>query len=126
MSTDAKSPAFFATAVILGFGIAALGSKSESVSGVLFFIPFALGPLFVSLMLAAIEHERSCQITLIIGSVLYAVWFGFVFLDAFYWHIDPQSSIALIFIGIYSLPVMIPVWIVFLVLRRRNKTSDEH
>lgn len=124
MSKWAKSPAFLVTAALIGFGMAALMSKSEPASGALFFVPFALGPLFVSLLLAAIAPNRSCQITLVIGSLLYSVWFGFVFLNAFYWHIDPQSSIAMIFIGIYSLPVMIPVWLLSLVLRHRHKVAN--
>jgi hypothetical protein len=96
-------------------------SKSEPIIGALFFVPFALGPLFVSLVIAATAPSRGCQIILAAGSVIYAAWFAFIFLDAFYWHVDPQSAIALVFIGIYSLPVMIPIWLSALVLRRRNK-----
>jgi hypothetical protein len=100
-------------------------SKSEPVLGALFFIPFAFGPLFLSLFLAFISPSSWCQIILTIGSILYAGWFFTVFLDAFYWHPDAQSPIALLFIGIYSLPVMIPIWIVSLVIRHRNKIISE-
>ena len=122
LNSGAKSPAFLVTAVILGSGIAALMSKAEPASGALFFVPFALGPLAVSLLLAAMLPRRPSQVALIIGSVAYAAWFGFVFLDVFHWHADPQSAIALVFIGAYSLPVMIPIWIVSLALGRRNRT----
>jgi hypothetical protein len=120
-----KYPAFLVTALVIGFGVAALMSKSELSSGALFFIPFALGPLFVSLVLAVASHSRSFQKALIIGSILYATWFGFVFLSAFYWYVDPQSVIALIFVGIYSLPVMIPIWIISLVLKHRTDPSGK-
>ncbi len=113
------------TAVTLGAGIAALMSKSEPASAALYFVPFALGPLVVSLLLAATLPRRPSQVTLIIGSVAYAAWFGFVFLDVFHWRADPQGAIALVFIGAYSLPVMIPIWIVSLVLGLRNKTGAE-
>jgi hypothetical protein len=125
MKSGTKSPAFLTTGFLLVVGTLILMSKSEPINGALFFVPFALGPLFISLVIAATSPYRSCQIILTVGSGVYAVWFGFVFLDAFYWHLDPQSSIALISIGIYSLPVMIPIWLITLVLRRRNKLKGE-
>ena len=97
---------------------------TKSIIGALFFVPFALGPLFVSMKIAATAPYRSCQIILAIGTGLYAVWFGFIFLDAFYWHLDPQSAIALVFIGLYSLPVMIPIWLGALALKRRNQLNE--
>lgn len=118
-----KSPAFLTTIIILALGVAALLAKSEPVLSGLFFVPFALGPLFVSIFLSIISPSKSCQITLSIGSILYALWFGYIYLDAFYWHLDPQSAIALVFIGIYSLPVMILVWIITLVLRKKHNSK---
>jgi CDP-diglyceride synthetase len=125
MKLGAKSPAFLATAILLAVGILVLMTESEPVIGALFFVPFALGPLLVSLAIATKSPYLSCQIILTVGSVLYGTWFGFVFLDAFYWHVDPQSAIALLFIGIYSLPIMIPIWLTTLALRRRNKMQSE-
>jgi hypothetical protein len=111
--------------VVIGFGIFALMSEAEPLSGAFFFVPFSLGPLFISLILAFISPIRSCQTTLVVGSLLYAAWFGFVFLNAFYLHLDPQSALALLFIGIYSLPVMIPIWLVTLALKHHNKNKGE-
>jgi hypothetical protein len=125
MNFAIKSPAFLFTAMVIGLGVAALMSKSESIFGTLFFIPFALGPLFVSLFLTAVSQNKSLQIVLTIGSILYAAWFGFIFLSAFYWHVDPQSAIALIFVGIYSLPAMIPIWVGSLVLKHRTELKGE-
>ena len=125
MKSGIKSPAFLTTALLLVVGTLVLMSTSEQLIGALFFVPFALGPLFVSLVIAVNSPYRSCQIILTVGSGLYSAWFGFVFLNAFYYHVDAQSSIALIFIGIFSLPIMIPIWLITLVLRRRNKLKGE-
>jgi hypothetical protein len=120
MKSGARSPAFLITASLLVAGTVTLMTESEPVVGALFFVPFALGPLFVSLLMSAFAPGRSCQILLSAGSMLYAAWFGSIFLEVFHWHPDPQGAIALLFTGIYSLPVMIPVWTATLVLRGRR------
>jgi hypothetical protein len=125
MIVRVKTPAFIVTCVIIALGIFALMSESSSLSGALFFTPFALGPLFISLFVASINPVRTSQIILIAGSILYATWFAFVFLSAFYWHIDAQSAIALLFIGIYSLPLMIPVWLIAFWLNKRNNSGEQ-
>ena len=125
MKHRVKSPVFLITAFLILIGTFALMSESDPMAGALFFIPFALGPLFISLAISLYSPYRSCQIILGVSSVVYGVWFSFVFLSAFYWHIDAQSAITLLFIGIYSLPVMIPCWIVSLVLRNKNSRKAE-
>lgn len=125
MKPGIKSPAFMTTAVMLMIGTLVLMSKSKSLFGAMFFVPFALGPLFVSLIIAAASAYRSCQIILTVGSGLYAAWFGYLFLSAFCWNVDAQSPIVVVFIGIYSLPVMIPIWISALILRHRNELKGE-
>jgi len=128
MKFKLKSPAFVLTSVVIIAGLVCLMSKSDII-GALFVLPFALGPLFISLIVAAVSHFRSCQNILIVGSVLYSAWFGYAFLDIFYWHPDPQSAIGLLFVGALSLPVMIPIWILTLFLRQKkhaeaNKTLE--
>ena len=121
--------------MLIGFGTAALLLMLSPAEGFkdltaiplfVFYFPImvllTLGPLFISLGIAAISPGRGPQITLITGSIMYALWIAFVCLDAFYWNIDPQSVIALLFIGIYSLPVMIPIWIISFALWQENKT----
>ena len=110
MGRRTGSPAFILTACLLVVGIFILASNARSLPAVLFFVPFALGPLVVSLFLALFALRRACQITLIIGSVLYAAWFGYLYIGAFYLHPSPQSGIILLFVGFYSLPGMLPVW----------------
>ncbi len=110
MGRRTGSPAFILTAFLLVVGIFILASNARDFGAVLLFVPFALGPLLVSLFLALFALRRACQITLIIGSVLYAAWFGYLYIGAFYLHPSPQSGIILLFIGVYSLPGMLPVW----------------
>jgi hypothetical protein len=71
----ACSPAFVVTALILVVGIGILDSNSRNFSGTLFMVPFALGPLVLSLLLALVMPNKASQITLIIGSVLYGGFF---------------------------------------------------
>jgi amino acid permease len=121
MTHGRYSPAFLITSIIMVIGFLALISKSNPIYGALFFVPFALGPLILTLIFAVKSPSLSSQILLIISSVLYGIWFSYVFLSAFYWHIDPQSAIALLFIGIYSLPVMIPLWLITHIINTRTK-----
>lgn len=108
---------FWVTCLVLAVGCIVLLSESSSIGGTLFFIPFSLGPLLVSIALTFYVWSRLSLIILAGGSVLYGVWFGYVYMSAFHWHIDPQSAIALLFVGIYSLPAMIPVWLIAWVFR---------
>ena len=55
----------------------------------------------------------------------YVSWFFFVYIDVFYLHPDAQSPIALLFVGLVSLPVMIPVWVGAFAFERRAKFKGE-
>jgi hypothetical protein len=96
----------------------ALASKSGPLLGFLFFVPFTLGPHAVSHALCFFVRSRWAEILLSVGMLGYVSWFFFVYVDVFYIHLDPQSSIALLFVGVVSLPVMIPVWAGALVIER--------
>jgi len=103
----------------------ALASKTESAMGILFFVPFTLGPHAVSHWLCFRLQSRWAAILLGIGMLAYMSWFFFVYIDVFYVHIDAQGPIALLFVGIFSLPVMIPVWLGTLALERSAKVKGE-
>ena len=122
----ACSPAFVVTAVILVVGIGIIDSNSRSFSGTLFMVPFALGPLVLSLLLALFMSNKASQMTLIIGSVLYGGFFIHLYGGLFHRSPSPQSGIGLLFIGFYSLRVMIPIWYVaaFLTIYQRIKKPD--
>ncbi len=100
------------TALVLVAGALALCIKSDGFITGLFFVPFSLGPLLLSLIFAFAYRKRASQVALTVGSALYAVWFSVAYLDIFYWNLDAQSAIGLLFIGIYSLPVMFIVWLI--------------
>ena len=108
MARGVVQPAFILTACLLAIGIFMLNS-SDRIGSVLFMAPFTLGPLFFSLVLALFARRIACQIALIIGSVLYAAWFYYLFNDIVSSR-DAQGGLALFLIGILSLPVMCGVW----------------
>ena len=107
------------------FACIALGSKTDSFTGFLFIVPFTLGPHAVSHALCFRFRCRVSAILLAIGMAIYAAWFFFVFVDVFYIHPDPQSPIALLFVGAVSLPVMIPVWVGAVAFEKRANVLDE-
>ena len=110
----ACSPAFVVTAVLLVIGICILDPNTESFGDEVFVILFVLWPLVLSLFLALIAQSRSSQITLIIGSILYGACFSFIYGSS-----GAQSGVALLFMGFYSLPVMVPIWGVAVFLKRK-------
>lgn len=108
-----KSPAILTAVLVLVAGTAVLCARAEPAMGGLFFVPFSLGPVFVSLALAIAWRRRTrSQWTLAVGHLLYALWFGLVYFDVFHGRPDPQGPIAFLFVGLYALPVMLVVWIV--------------
>ena len=117
------APAFLTTGAALVAGTLCLVAQSNPPGAAVRFLPLSLGPLFVSLILSLILLNRRSQRVLLVGSLLYAMLFAFIYLGAFFWHLDPQSAIALLFIGFYSLPVMIPVWVIALVMYFRDRSA---
>ena len=119
MARGAVQPAFILTACLLAIGIFMLNS-SDRIGSALFMAPFTFGPLFVSLVLALFARRIACQIVLIISSVLYAACVYDIVSSR-----DAQAGIALLFIGIMSLPVMIPVWLMTLYFMRSEKQTPD-
>lgn len=114
--------AFWATATIVTVGTFLLCSKSEPFLGGLFFLPFAFGPLAVTIGLGFALRSTVAQYLLTVSSVLYGVWFAFVYAQAVFVNPDPQAPIAFLFVGFYALPVLALFWISAAVahcLRRR-------
>ena len=96
-------------AIIVGcIGIVLIGQSLL----LLVIAPIAFGPLLVSLACAFGMTKLRCQRTLCIGSLLYLAWLLFIVVVAFLIDPDPLAPIALVFAPIYSLPIMILVWIV--------------
>lgn len=115
-----KLPALYLTASIIGAGAGALALKTADAGSGFFLIPFTLGPLFVSLALSTFLKEKKAQRTLAAGSVAYAIWFSLSWLFIFHGGSDPQRGLGFLFIGVYSLPVMIIVWVVALLVPKET------
>lgn len=105
-----KQATLIFTMLTLLIGTFLLCSQSRGFVSGLFFVPTSLGPLFVTLMIAAFLPSKRAQIALFVSSVLYCGWFAYAYLKIFYTNVDPQGAIALLFIGAYSLPVMAVLW----------------
>lgn len=104
---------FTSTLAAIIAGTVALGIQADGLEGALFFAPFSLGPLFISTGLALTWwHRPRAQSVLAVGTAAYALFFAYCFLSAFHWHPDPQSPTVMVFVGIYSLPVMLIFWLV--------------
>ena len=114
------------TVAAIAAGLITLVTKMDSVSGVLFFLPFSFGPLLVTLVIAFFCRRASSLWLLLGSSLTYFGWYYYIYLEAFHWHVDPQSPIALLFVGFYSLPVMLPVWIVALCKRKPKSSPNRY
>lgn len=86
----------------------------------LLFVPFIFFPLIISLFLIDEAEAQSSIVTLLAGNVIFNLWFLYMFLSVFYWYPDPQGSIALLFTGLYSLPLMIIIWLLSDKLNKNN------
>lgn len=100
-------------------GFLMLIPKSSGVLGALLLALFSLGPtLSVTMVLAAYLPQRWPQILLGIAGIASSACFAWAYLDVFHWHSDPQSPVGLIFVGVYSLPLLIPIWLLAFAARR--------
>lgn len=99
----------------------ALAGQSDPMYGFVFFVPFSLGPHAVSHLLCLWIRSRRAATLLGVGMLAYAAWFFFVYADAFYFNLDAQSAIAMLYVGIVTLPVMIPVWLIAIAMETSAK-----
>ena len=120
-----RHPLWIISAVVFILAVLLLLVESSGGAGVLLLLPLIFGPMIVSLLLGAAAASRRSLVTLLISNILYFGWFFWVYISAFYLHPDAQAGITLLFVGIYSLPVMIPLWIIAMCLRRSKNTKSE-
>ena len=112
---------------MIGFSvyITSFGGLINIVFGTLLFLALCGFPQIVSIMLSVRSKNPFSHITLMIASLLYGGWFAYIEYDAFFVNLDPQSGIAMIFIGVYALPVLLPLWIAAIVLNRYHAKQSE-
>ena len=118
MTSPFRTPSFLVPAATMLVGTLALMMLARPFYSAFLAFPFALGPLLLPMILAPHCPAPTAQRLLTIASILYAVWFTFVFINAFLLHPDPQSGIALLFIGVCSLPVLLPLCVIAWVKRK--------
>ncbi len=87
-------------------------SKDAWFYALMFFLPFYGFPPVVSILLSAMMKKVASQIILSIASILYGAWFAYAVYGSFYLHPDPQGGLIIIFVGIYFLPVLLPLWVI--------------
>lgn len=106
-------------------GLLVLIAKEVSPVGALFFLPFSFGPLLVTAAIGAFCRGRTPQVILTVAAGAYMAWFAWLYMEIFFWHPDPQSPVALVFVGAYSLPILLPMWIaaVIIEVRRTNRAN---
>ena len=113
-----RHPFWIISAVMFLLAFSLLLSQSSGVMGVLLLLlPLTFGPMIVSLILGAFVGSQRSLLTLLISNVLYSFWVLWAYLIAFYFYPDPQAGIIFVFVGIYSLPVMMPMWVVAIYFR---------
>jgi len=81
--------------------------------GVLLFCGF---PPIISIMLSARAKNFFSQVILSAASLFYGVWFTYVMYEAFYVNSDALSGVVLLFVGIFFLPILLPIWLVAIVV----------
>ena len=101
-----------------------LAAKSEPVIvGVLSFLPFTLGPHAVTHFGVLRAKSKRSQFILLLAMLSYMAWFVFLYVDIFYLNPDPQSPIALLFVGAYALPVLAVLWFAAQRAEKKSKAA---
>ena len=115
--------------VLLGIVCPCIGPRESIIDTIL--APFAiLGvcgfPPIVSMFFANRSTSPISQIILAGTSLLYGVWFAYLYYDAFYVNLDPQSGIIVFLAGIVALPVLLPLWTtaIFIEMLHRPKKPE--
>ena len=80
--------------------------------------PFYEYPPIVSLFL-----ERRCEkviprVFFAVASLGYGIWFAYLYYNALYVHLDPQSGLVLLFVGIYAFPVVALLWTIAFIFEK--------
>jgi len=110
-TTTMRRMALGITTAVIVAGTLSLRHLAVDWSAVFWILPYSLGPLFPTLVLSLVLNRKRCQATLAISSLCYGVYYALLYLGLFYVDPDAQNAIALLLIGLYSLPVMAIFWV---------------
>jgi hypothetical protein len=103
-------PAIVTTAMVAILGCLSLCTIPDSIFGVAFIFPFALGPLAITGLFGFVLASRIPQWILACSSICYGVWFMFMY-TASVSSSSSTAAVGFLVIGLYSLPVLFVFWI---------------
>ena len=89
--------------------IVLLAQHAKSFAGVVFFLIFTHSVHLINTVAAHRIREPLAQIPVAVAVVGYIGWSAYIYMQVFHWNTDPQSPIALLFIGVYAVPVVVPL-----------------
>ena len=79
-------------------------------AGSVVLMPFCGFPPIVAIVFSCLWKSLIANLLTVLSSIFYVPWFVYVVRDAFVVNIDPQSGLVMIFVGIFFLPVLLPLW----------------
>ena len=77
---------------------------------VIFDMFLGVGPMFANFLFSRKFTSAKSQATFLVINTMYAAWYSWVLFDAFYFHLDAQSGLVILFAFIYALPVFVLGW----------------
>jgi hypothetical protein len=72
---------------------------------------FGAGLMFINFLLSRKYTSAKSQVILLVINTLYVVWYSWALFDAFHFHRDAQSGLAILFAFVYALPVFVLGWV---------------
>ena len=89
-------------------------------------IVVVMWPFAVNLVFAVMWRRAASQALLIVVPAAYGIWYRMVWADI-QKHMDPQSGIMILFIGIYAFPVLALLWGIggYLESKRKPESSAD-
>jgi hypothetical protein len=120
-----RSPpvAFMASLVIVIIGTLMVCGRANGFLGGLFFLPFLFGPLMLAWIPMWICRSERSQGVFLLANLAYAIWFLYVYLDVFHFHPDANSVIGLLFVGLYSLPILLCLCVIAIAIHLGQKQA---
>ena len=101
-------------------------SVVDFLGAMLFWLPFYGFPPIVSMVLSYRSTSPISQMILAGTSLLYGLWFVCIMYYVFSIATpDAQSGLVILFVGIYALPVLLPLWIVAYFVDRRERKKNQ-
>ena len=105
---------------IMGYMVMEYIDSGSILFALFFSLTFCGFPLITSMVISVYPKNWISQVILMIASLLYGIFFALVAYDL-HIHPDNQGGLVFIFIGFFSLPVLIPLWLIASVIEYRHR-----